>query len=899
MSIRNLERLFDPDRIAVIGASPNPESVSGRLMRNVVGGFRGAMYPVNPAREAVLGIPCLPDLASCPHVPDLAVICTAAGEVPDRVRECGEFGIAGVVIISAGFSEIGAEGRALEERIELERRRFPGMRILGPNCLGFINPRVNLNLSFAEGMPQTGDIAFISQSGALCSSVLDWAIEEKIGFSYFVSIGNMVDVDFADLIDFFGEDERTRSIILYIESIRDARAFMTAARAFARTKPIVAYRAGRHPESAAVAASHTGALASQDDVFAAAFERAGIARVRDIGEIFDVADLIGRRRIPRGPRLGIVTNAGGPGVMAVDALIDADGELAVLSEASLTALNENLPPMWSGRNPVDVLGDARPKRIAKAAGILLADPGVDAVLVIITPQAMTNPTGTAREIARLSTETSKPILGAWLGGRSMREGVAILNEAGVASYTTPEQAVRAFMTLVGYSRSLESLYQTPKDIPVLFTLPRDEARVRFDTLVAGRGPQLTEAESKEILDAYGIPVTPTHRADGSENAVAAAERVGYPVVLKVDSPDLTHKSDIGGVALDLTGADQVRTACERILKTAAAAEPQARISGVTVQPMMRTADGIELIFGLRKDPLFGTVIMAGRGGTGTEIFGDRRLGLPPLNERLARRMLESLTIWPLLTGHRGRPPVAIEAVIEALIRLSYLAADYPEIVELDINPLLATREGVTALDARILLDPDSVGRPSEPFAHLALRPYPEEYVRESTLPDGTRVILRPIRPEDEPMWFTLLRSCSPESLYQRFRYHFHWDTHEVASRYCFIDYDREIAIVSEIEENGERFLTGVGRLVADPDHQEVEYAVLVADAWQNRGLGGLLTDYCYEIAGRWGLKRMVAWTTTDNPRMIGIFRKRGFEVVPEGGGTEVRVTRSLSGVAGK
>ncbi len=893
MSIRNLECLFDPRRIAIVGASPNPESVSGRLMRNLVGGFRGVMYPVNPTAEAVLGIPCYSDLTHCPHPPDLAVICTSAEEVPDRVRECGEVGTRCVVIISAGFGETGPEGRELEARIEAERCRFGDMRILGPNCLGFIVPGRNLNLSFADGMPQDGDIAFISQSGALCSSVLDWAIEEKIGFSYFVSIGNMVDIDFADLIDYFGEDEKTRSIILYIESIRDARSFMTAARAFARTKPIVAYKAGRYAESAAVAASHTGAMASADDVYEAAFERAGIARVREIGEIFDVADLIGRRRIPRGPRLGIVTNAGGPGVMAVDSLIGSDGVLADLSDESLTALNESLPPMWSHRNPVDVLGDARPKRIAKATGILLADPGVDAVLVIITPQAMTNPTGTARQIARLTEETSKPILGTWLGGRSMREGIAILNDAGVASYTTPEQAIRAFMTLVEYSRSLKSLYETPKDIPVCFPLPRTELRERFDSLINGGGPVLTETVSKTLLDAYGIPVTPTRSAADAGAAVALAEELGYPVVLKIDSPELTHKSDVGGVALDLADADEVRRAFDRIMASSAAADPDAHLEGVTVQPMIAAGASHELIFGVRRDPVFGSVIMAGRGGTGAELFGDRVLGFPPLNEHLARLMLESLTIWPLLTGYRGRAPVAVEAVIEALIRLSYLAADYPEISELDINPVLATPGGVLALDARVILDPEALGRDTEPYAHLALRPYPEEYVREVTLRDGTRVTFRPIKPEDEPMWFALLRSCSPESIYHRFRYLFHWDTHEVASRFCFIDYDREIAIVPEITVDGERKLMGVGRLVADPDHQEVEYAVLVGDAWQNRGLGGQLTDYCFEIARRWGLKRIVAQTTVDNQRMISIFKKRGFEIETDETGIEVSISKPL------
>jgi len=896
VNVHNLDRIFKPKRIALVGVTINPNSVGGKVLGNLIGGgFRGVVYPVNPTSEAVLGVQCYPDVASPPRTPDLAVICTRAAEVPDLVRQCGEAGILGIIIMSAGFKEAGAEGQALEEAIKTEAAKFDGMRIIGPNCLGIIVPGLNVNVSFAPAMPKKGHIAFISQSGALGTSVLDWAVEGKIGFSYFVSIGNTVDVDFGDLIDYFGEDEQTRSILVYIESISRARKFMTAARAFARTKPIVAYKAGRFPESAAVASSHTGAMASEDAVYDAAFQRIGIARVFDIGDIFDCAELIGRHKIPGGPRLGIVTNAGGPGVMATDALIASRGVLAKLSDESIAMLDEKLPPMWSRANPVDVLGDATSKRIAKATEIVMNDPGVDAVLVILTPQAMTNPTTTAKAIGELAAGKRKPVLAAWLGGGTMRAGIQILVDAGVPTYRTPEQAIRAFMTLVAYARNLESLYETPKDIPVAFPLDRKELRSRFNALVADKGRILSEDDSKALLETYGISATRPRPAGTADEAVACAEEIGYPVVLKILSPDITHKTDVGGVVLDLKNEAMVRAAFAQIVASAGEKEPEARIDGVTVQPMIRTTDGVEMILGVKKDPVFGTVMLVGSGGVTAELLGDSVLGFPPLNERLARGMLESLKMWPLLQGYRGRPGANVDRLVEVLMRLSYLAADYPEIDSLDVNPLLVTPDDVVALDARVVLDRDLLGREIKPYSHLALRPYPEEYVRETTMTDGRRVVLRPIKPEDEPLWFELLGSCSRESIYMRFQYFFQWESHEVASRYCYIDYEREIAIVPELNEGGKRRLLGVGRLIADPDHKTAEYAILVGDEWQNMGIGGILTDYCMEIAKEWGVRRIVATTTTDNYRMMAVFKKRGFELHIDGAENTVDVTKDLPG----
>jgi acetyltransferase len=668
---------------------------------------------------------------------------------------------------------------------------------------------------------------------------------------------------------------------------------MTAARAFARSKPIVAYKAGRFPESAEVAASHTGALAAEDAVYDAAFQRAGLARVFDIGEIFAVAELVGRHRIPKGARLGIVTNAGGPGVMATDALIAARGTLAKLSQESLARLNESLPPFWSHRNPVDVLGDAKSKLVARATEIVLGDGGVDAVLVIITPQAMTNPTAIAKEVSLLADGAKKPVLAAWLGGRSMHEALRILNDAGIPTYSTPEQAVRAFMTLVAYARNLESLYETPKDIMVEFPLDRNEIRKGFEKRIPASGELLPEPVSKVLLEAYGIPVTKAATARDADEAVRAANEIGYPVVLKILSPDISHKTDVGGVALDIQDEVMLRSSFEHIVHHARAARPDARIEGVTVQPMVKVKQAVELILGLKKDPTFGTVLMAGMGGTAAEVIGDRALGFPPLNERLARRMLESLKIWPLLNGYRGRPPVNMDRLIEAIIRLSYLAADYPEIKELDINPLLAGPKDVVALDVRVAIDRDLIGKSVKPYSHLALRPYPEEYVRKVQLEDGEEITLRPIKPEDEPLWMAMLASCSKDTIYSRFRYFFFWQSHEVATRYCYIDYDREIAIVAEITEGGKRKLVGVGRLIGEPGLESVEYAVLVTDAWQDKRLGGILTDYCMEIAREWGIKKMTAVTTTDNLRMIAVFQKREFTVKTDLSSSLVEVSKEL------
>jgi acetyltransferase len=894
VSTLNLDKIFDPRHVAVFGAGNTPASVGYTVLRNLIGsGFLGAVFPVSSNQESIRGVRAYKDVASLPQVPDLAVICTPPATVPPLIRDLGEAGTRGIVVISSGFREVGQAGGWLEREILEEKRNFDGMRIVGPNCLGIIVPGIHLNASFAAAMPKNGHIGFISQSGALCTSVLDWALDEGIGFSYFVSIGNMLDVSVGDLIDYLGAATQTQSIILYIESITEVREFMSAARAFSRTKPIVAFKAGRFAQSAQAAASHTGAMAGVDAVYEAAFQRAGIERIFQIDEMFDCAEILARQQPPKGARVAILTNAGGPGVMTTDALIDRAGILAELSADTIARLNEVLPPFWSHGNPVDLLGDALPDRYSRALEILLKEKEVDAVLVILTPQAMTDPTGTAHAIARTAAKGHKPILAAWMGGNSVHEGIHVLNAANIPTYTTPEKAVRAFMHLVSYARKLSVLHETPREVPMAFQVERHGLRSVFANALSEGNDILSEQDSKAFLEAYGIPTTKPFLARTAAEAVEAGRRIGYPVVMKIHSPQITHKTDVEGVILSLAGDDVVREAFDRMTNSAAQQRPDANIVGVTMQKMIAYPNSFELILGTKKDPVFGAVIMVGMGGVAADLFRDRALALPPLNASLARRALESLTSWPLLQGYRGRPGVEIGRLVEIVIRFSYLVAEYPEIKEMDVNPLLCTREAVIALDARIVVDRDVVGRGVRPYAHLAIRPYPDEFVTERKLKDGNPVVLRPIRPEDEPMWHDLLSSCSTESLRFRFNYLFKRTTHEMASRYCFIDYDREMGIVAEVEEHGARKLIGVGRLVADANHEIAEYAVIVVDRWHGHGLGGLLTDYCLEIARHWGVKRVVAETTRDNVRMLATFRDRGFAMDHEQEEDVVLVSREV------
>ncbi|HVT28191.1 MAG TPA: bifunctional acetate--CoA ligase family protein/GNAT family N-acetyltransferase [Lacipirellulaceae bacterium] len=879
MPTHNLSKIFQPRSVALIGASERPGSVGRTVLENLQRTGSGSqIFPINPKHSSLLGLTAYPSIGAVPHPPDLAIIATPAETVPSIVHDCGEAGVPGIIILSAGFGEVGRQGREIEAGLVRNIAKFPDMRVIGPNCLGVMVPGSRLNASFAAGMAKPGRVAFISQSGALCTSILDWSLSEEIGFSYFVSIGNALNVKIGDLIDYLAEDPTTDSIVLYLESVTDSRRFMSAARAFTRTKPIVVYKAGRFTESAKAAASHTGAMAGVDAVYEAAFHRAGMVRVYRAEDMFDCAGLLARQRTPAGPRLAIITNAGGPGVMAADELLEHHGVLATLSPETIDKLNTVLPEHWSRQNPVDVLGDARPERFAKALEIVVADDNVDGVLVVLTPQAMTDPMATAIRVADVAAGTREPILAAWMGGQSVEPGRQILNQAGVPTYDSPDRAVRSFTYLVAYRRNREVLYETPRQVPLHNSVDLNAARVQIDeALTAGRDT-LTEIESKALLGAFGIPTTIPQPAYSAAGAAQIAGEVGYPVAIKINSPQILHKTEVQGVVLGVATDDEVQQVFKDMVERAKRLRPDADVHGVTLQPMLTAAEGIELIIGAKKDPVFGAVMMVGAGGVTAEVLGDVALELPPLNERLARRMIDSLRIKPLLYGFRGRHAVNIDKLIEVLMRFSYLISENPSISELDVNPLLVTADGATALDARVILDRRTAESKPRPYSHLAIRPYPEEYIRDVTLKDGTNVLLRPIRPEDEPLWHEHLKHCSQRSIWQRFRYLFKKSTHEMATRFCFVDYDRTMAIVAEIERNDQREIIGVARLVADADHRSAEFAILLADEWQGRGLGNILTDYAFEICSMWGINRVYAETTIDNQPMQKILRRQNFKL---------------------
>lgn len=875
MSPRNLDEFFRPRSIALIGASDRPRSVGRSLLENLLGGFEGEVYPVNPRHESLQGVRVYRRVADLPRPPDLAVIATPALGVPSLIDELGAFGVRAAVVISAGFRESGAVGGQLERELAAAAARSR-VRILGPNCVGFIVPECGLNATFVRGMPTAGRVAFLSQSGALCSAMLDWAAGESVGFSCFVSVGNMVDVDFADLIDYLADDAQTEAIVLYVEAIERARAFLSAARAVTRRKPIVAYKAGRSQQSAAAAASHTGALAGLDDAYQAAFRRAAIVRVDDGQQLVDCAELLARRRPPRGPRLAIVTNAGGPGVMAADALTNTTATLAELAPATIEALGRTLPPAWSHHNPVDVLGDAPPERMASAARAILEDDAVDGLLAIVAPQAMTDATETARQLEVAVESSSKPVLACWMGGIGVAEARSTLNAASIPTFDFPEEAVRAFGRMVEYGENLQRLNETPRLAAVAFA--RDEAS-RHETvtqLVTARDGLLTEPESKALLDAYGIPNSGAWIVRSRHEAEQLSVELGFPLVLKVLSLDITHKSDVGGVRLNLRTPAEVGDAFDSTQFAARQARPEARLVGAVLQRSIAPQYALEVIVGSRRDPTFGPLIMVGHGGVTAELQRDCSFELPPLDGRLAQRMLERLRCWPLFLGYRNRPPLAVDALVECLLRYSTLIVECPQIVESDINPLLVSVDEAVALDARFAVH--SAPPPSKRYEHLAIAPYPERFVRPIQLADGAPLVVRPIRPEDEPLWLEMLDAASDESFIQRFRTLNRTAVHRESSRFCFVDYDREIVLVAESNATGRPELVGVARLVAERDSNRAELGMLVIETWQSRGVGGELLDHGLRCAAELGYRTIVSVTASDNARLISLLRSRGFRI---------------------
>ncbi len=884
-----LTSIFAPESVAVIGATDRVGSVGRTILWNLMSNpFGGTIFPVNPKRHNVLGIPAYPNIKAIPEPIDLAIIAISAPMVPDAVRDCVEVGVKGAIIISAGFKEIGPEGIELERQIMATAKGK--MRLIGPNCLGLMNPHSGLNATFASTMANPGNLGFISQSGAFCTAVLDWSFAENVGFSAFISIGSMLDLDWGDLIYYLGDDPHTKSIVIYMESIGNARSFLSAAREVALTKPIIVIKAGQTEAAAKAAASHTGSLTGSDEVLNAAFRRCGVLRVNRISELFDMAEVMAKQpRLPKGPRLTIITNAGGPGVLATDALIATGGELAPLAEETIAQLNEFLPTHWSHANPIDILGDADPERYRKTLEVAVKDPNTDGLLVILTPQAMTDPTQTAEQLKHYAQTAKKPVLASWMGGDEVTTGETILNRASISTYRYPDSAAKLFNFMWQYSYNLQGIYETPVLAQEQESGPNCSIVEQIIKTAQDAGRNiLTESESKQILAAYGIPIVQTLVAKTEAEAVERANIIGYPVVLKLFSETITHKTDVGGVQLNLKDAEAVKWAYQNIHTSVTEKVGSEHFLGVTVQPMLSLDRGYELIIGSSIDPQFGPVLVFGTGGQLVEVFKDRAIALPPLNTTLARRMMEQTKIYQALKGVRGRKAVDLAALEKLLVKFSYLVVEQPWIKEIDINPLLASSERLIALDSRIVLHDKSVGVENLPSS--AIRPYPTQYIEPWQMRNGEEVTIRPIRPEDEPLIVQFHKTLSEESVYLRYFNFMKLSrriAHERLTRICFIDYYREMALVVDYKnpETGNHEILGAGRLTKLHGVNEAEFAMLVSDRHQRQGLGTELLFRLVQVGQDEKLERIVATILAENTAMqrvcekVGFHLKRGAEVV--------------------
>ncbi|WP_009965300.1 bifunctional acetate--CoA ligase family protein/GNAT family N-acetyltransferase [Verrucomicrobium spinosum] len=877
-----LAPLFTPRSIAVIGASDKPGSVGAALLQNLTT-WGKPVYPVHPVHTSLQGQQAWREVAAIPHSVDLAVVATPAETVPGIIRQCANCGIPAAVILSAGFKETGSKGARLEQEVMAEARRGR-MRILGPNCLGLMMPHAGLNASFSATSARPGSVAFLSQSGALCTAVLDWSLREKVGFSGFVSLGSLLDVGWGDVISYFGDEPHTRSIVCYMESAGDARRFLSAAREVALTKTIIVLKVGRTEAAARAAASHTGALTGRDAVLDAAFHRAGVLRVNTLEEMFNMAEVLAKQPPPRGPHLAIVTNAGGPGALAADRLVASGGKMAELSSECLSKLSAVLPPHWSHGNPLDILGDADVGRYAAAVEAACQEPGVDGVCVILTPQSMTAPGAIAERVIQATQSSGKPVLASWMGGAAVEQGREILNTAGIPTYDFPDMAARAFALMWRYGENLRSLYETPVRMRHTGIAADGNAAACATALIRevqqDSRSLLTETESKEILAAYGIPVVETRVATTVNHAVHLADAIGYPVAIKLHSKTVTHKSGMGGVRLDICHAEGVRLAWLEIEQAVQKAAGPGHFQGVSIQPMVRRS-GCELILGSSVDPQFGPVLLFGAGGIFVEELQDQALGLPPLTATLARRLMEQTRVYHALQGGRGHPPVDLALLEQILVRFSQLIVSHPRIAEIDVNPLVASPEGMLALDARIVLHPREV--PDDKLPAPAIRPYPARYIQTFPLQDGTTATIRPITPEDEPAMARFHRTLSERTVYQRYLMQMRLDqrvAHERLSRLCFIDYDCEMALVVERRPPGEdqAEILGVGRLSKLHGLNEGEFALLISDPWQGHGLGTRLLNLLVRVGRDEGLARITATMLPQNSGMQQLARRAGFTV---------------------
>ncbi len=870
-----LDHIFSPQAVAVVGATETEGSVGRTVLQNL-SCFKGKIYPVNPKRSSVLGVKAYPNLKSLPQKVDVIVVVTPAKTVPQIISEAADLGIPAAIIISAGFKEMGPPGIALEKEI-LEHARRGKMRLIGPNCLGVMNPLSGFNATFAADMAQSGKIAFISQSGALCTAVLDWSLREKVGFSAFVSIGSMVDVDWGDLIDYFGSDPATQSILIYMESVGNPRSFLSAAREVSLTKPIILIKAGRSMESAKAAASHTGSLAGSDGAFSAALRRVGVLRVETIAELFSLTEALAKQPRPKGPHLSIVTNAGGPGVIATDALIASGGKLTALSKESMDQLNALLPAPWSHNNPVDILGDADKERYAKTIDIVAKDENTDGILVILTPQDMTDSVGTAEAMATFAKLEGKPLLASWMGAKRVEEGDQILTAEGIPVFEFPDMACKTFASMWKYTDTLREIYEVPMPTYTHETACLIKHRALFEIFERARLENRTildEVESKQVLEGYDIPCTPTRMAKSAKEAALLAKEMGFPVVLKVYSKTITHKSDVGGVKLHLQTVQEVEKAYNEIYESVKKKVGEEHFQGVTVQPMIKL-DGYELILGSTIDEEFGPILLFGSGGQLVEVYRDRALALPPLTTTFARRLMEQTQVYEALKGVRGRKPVNLEKLEEILVQFSNLIVGQPWIKECDINPLLVSSERMIALDARIILHPPDTKE--ELLPRPAIRPYPVQYVETTQLKGKTPVTIRPIRPEDEPLIVQFHRDLSQETVRQRYLKSLNYDertSHNRLLRICFNDYDREIALLVEKDQE----ILGVGRLTKIPGTKDANFALVVKDQWQNQGVGTKLMEKLIEAAKAEKIEKITACMLKENFQMQKLCQHFGFSL---------------------
>lgn len=869
-----LDKFFQPQAVAVVGASPKEGSIGRALVANLrKDGFPGPIYPINPNYQRILDLPAYPSVTAVQAPIDLAIIAIPIHQVAAVITECGAAGIPAAIIVAAGGREVGEAGQQIEAEIKAAAEAG-GVRYLGPNCLGIICPYSKLNASFASHSAQPGQLALLSQSGAICTAILDWAVNEQIGFSHFVSLGSMADIDFADMIDYLGNDQRAKSIIIYMENLVNHRKFMSAARSVSRVKPIIVVKSGRSQAAARAAASHTGAMAGQDEAYNALFRRAGMIRVDTIAQLFSCAEALGKMNRPLGRDVAIITNAGGPGVMAVDAFAKWQAEPVALSPETIARLNEFLPPYWSHNNPIDILGDATPERYLQAIHVCLEAPEVSGVIVILAPQAMTDPTAVAEKLVAELRRQSKPVFAVWMGARDVAAGIQILNEGGIPTFHTPEEAVDTFMQMYSYTRNLELLQETPPQSSVEITVNYKQARNFLNACLERRLYNLSEIEAKAILSAYGIPVNRTVSVSSAPAAVAAAEKLGYPVVLKIHSYDISHKSEVDGVRTHLKSAAEVQEAFHEIVARAQELRPDAKILGVTVEEQI-TDFQLELILGCKQDPHFGPLILFGLGGILTEIYRDTAVALPPLNLHLAHRLIQYPRIFQVLKGYRNIPPTDLEELAAIIVRLSQLVTDFSEIVELDINPLLVKNGRLTAVDARMIIQPAKVPAPR----HLIIAPYPNQYESDWLLKDGTPVHLRPIKPEDEALVEELLRNCSEQTLYFRYFKVLKSFPHSFLIRFTQNDYDREIGLAAIGSPPGPQVMMGVGRIVMTPERDLAEFAVIVADPWQNKGLGEKLIEEVIKIAKDCGVKKLWGEILAANEPMLKLVRKLGFTIL--------------------